>query len=112
MKEQIWVLRTEPLLQFQFLENGFQFTDDSESNTSQFFEYRNISKLDAREKSTNWWLTIVDFFVGILFQAGGEIQKEGRQIRFEYSKQLIILLLNNCDWEKIIKTREFISSRL
>ena len=113
MEEGIFVLRKLPLLQFQFLENGFQFTDDSEDNTSRFFEYNKVSKMEAREKSTNWGLTIIDFIVGVLLQAGGgDINEDGRQIRFKYAKSSVILLLNNCDWTHVVKAKKLISSKL
>ena len=107
------VLRKEPLLEFSFLINGFQFTDDSEDNTSSFFEYHKISKLETREKSTNWWLTIINFTLEILFQVGDtEINEDKRQIRFKYKGQLIVLLLNNCDFKTILEIKEFLSKKL
>jgi hypothetical protein len=113
MEDDILILRKEPLLQFQFSENGFQFVDDSEDNSSRFFEYSKVLKLEARQKSTNWWLTIGGFITDILFQVGGdEINEDGRQIRFRYNKSAVILLLNNCDWIHILKVKQFIFSKL
>ena len=113
MQEKTFILRKQPLLQFQFLENGFKFTDDSEANSSRFFEYNKVKKLEAKEKSINWWLTIGDFILEILFQAGdSKINENGRQIRFKYCKTSVILLLNNCDWANIVTTKEFIFSKL
>ena len=112
MEEQ-FLLRKEPLLEFRFLKNGFQFTDASEDNTSSFFEYHNVSNLEARERSYNWWLTLFDFILGVFLEASGDsLQEDGRQIRFKYGTNTVILLLNNCDWKNIIKTRDVILSKL
>jgi hypothetical protein len=106
-------LRTKPLFEFEFSSEGFQVTDDSKDNTNRFYEYLMIKDIKCKLKSINWFSTLLNW-LGFLHLALGdtELKYDGYQIRFNYGKEEVIILTENCEFKTVMEISEKIKSNI
>lgn len=102
-------LQTEPLLQFDFLEEGFQVIDDSKDNNNRFYLFEDIKDIDIKKKSSNWFITILNF---IFFGGPKYHYYEKQQITFKYGKEEVIILIENCEFKTVMEISEKIKSNI
>jgi len=105
------ILITKPLFQFEFLEKGFQVTDDSKDNTNRFYEYKMVKDVKYKSKSINWFSTLLNC-LGFIHVALGDVNLhyDGYQIRFEYGKEKVVVLTENCEFKTVMQISEKIKN--
>ncbi|HBL79568.1 hypothetical protein [Aequorivita vladivostokensis] len=100
-------LRTNPLFEFEFLEKGFQIKDDSKENTNRFYSFELINKVEAKTKSTNFFITAINF---ILFSGPKYHYYDRQQLKFKYEKDEVVIFVECCDFETVLQISEKIKS--
>ena len=93
-------LRTNPLFEFEFLENGFEVTDDSKDNTNRFYHFEHVNNVEAKTKSSNLLITIINF---IFFGGPKYHYYERQKINFKYGKEEVVILIENSKFKTLIK---------
>lgn len=100
-------LRTSPLFEFEFFEKGFQIKDDSKENTNRFYSFEHINKIEAKSKSTNFFITAINF---ILFGGPKYHYYDRQQLKFKYDKDEVVIFVESCDFETVLQISEKIKS--
>ncbi|MEZ4880915.1 MAG: hypothetical protein R2775_00845 [Flavobacteriaceae bacterium] len=103
------ILRTHPLFEIEFRKDGFNVVDNSKFNTNRFYHFDLISEIEAKIKSTNFFITAINF---ILFAGPKYHYYDRQQLKFKYEKEEVVIFIESCDFETLLQISEKIKSRI